>query len=243
MTGSSLKTKLKGLLTEIRAEVQALWDSLSDEERSATGEIDHWAPRDHLAHATFWTERLVTQLLTSAGGEPPNKIDDFQKTNDEVYIANKDRSWEDILTWSTEVNRQLHAALDAASEEMLGDVVGPEGTSGRPLWQTVAFTGIYHPMHHAADIYLERGDFESAQSLQELVAEGIASLDESDTWQGTNQYNLACFYALNGKTKRALDLLKTALERAPNLIEWSKQDEDLVSLRELPEFVEMTAKG
>jgi len=226
MTDSTKKDKLGKLLADVSAEEQALWDSLRDEERNAAGEIDRWAPKDHLAHATFWTERMVAQLQAATGGEPPASIEDYQKTNDEVFESNKNRNWEDIFAWAIEVSRQFHTALDAVSEEVLENTTGSAGTGGRPLWQNVALS-MYHPMHHVADIYLERGDFQSAQSLQERVAEGLAALDDSDAWQGTLQYNLACFYALHDKPQRAL---------SPNLIEWSKQDGDLDSLRELPEF-------
>jgi len=243
MTGSSYKAKLGKLLADVRAEEQTLWDALNDEERNAAGEIDRWAPKDHLAHTTFWTERLVTQLEAATGGEPPQKIDDFQKTNDEVFEANKDRIWEDVLARAIEVNRQFHTALDAVSEEMLEDTAGSEGAGGPPLWRNVAFTGVYHPIHHVADVYLERGDDEVAQAVQERVAERLAALDESDAWQGTTQYNLACFYALHDKPQQALALLKIALKRAPNLLELSKQDSDLDSLRELPEFQAMVAHG
>ncbi|MEA1976547.1 MAG: DinB family protein [Chloroflexota bacterium] len=236
MTGSSHKDNLGKLIADVHAQEQTLWESLSGEERNATGEIDRWAPKDHLAHATFWTERLVTQLQAATGGEPPKSIEDYQKTNDEVFETNKNRNWEDILTWAIEVSRQFHTAFAAVSEEMLQDIPGLEGTGGLPLWQNVAFTGGYHPMHHIADIYLEREDFQSAQAVQERVAEGLAALDDSDAWQGRTLYNLACFYALHDKPQRALTLLETSMKLAPNLIEWSKQDSDLDSLRELPEF-------
>lgn len=235
MTDSTKKDKLAKLLADVRAEEQALWDSLRDEERNAAGIIDHWAPKDHLAHSTFWTERMVARLQAATGGEPPESIEDYQKTNDEVFEANKNRTWEDILAWATEINRQFHTALDAVSEEVLENTTGSAGTGGRPLWQNIALS-MHHPMHHIADIYLERGDFQSAQSLQERVAERLAALDDSDAWQGTMQYNLACFFALHDKPQRALSLLKIAFKRAPNLIEWSKQDNELDSLRELPEF-------
>ena len=243
MTRTSYKDKLGKLLADVRAEEQALWDSLSDEERNAAGEIDRWAPKDHLAHLTFWTERLITQLQAATGGEPPGPIEDFQKTNEEVFEANKDRSWEDVLAWATDVSRQFHTAFDAVSVEMLQNIPGPEGTGGSPLWRNVAFTGVSHPIHHVADDYFERGEFEGAQSLQEHIAEGLSALDESDTWQGHTQYNLACFYALHDKPQQALSLLKIAFKRAPSLIEWSKQDSDLDSLRELPEFQAMVADG
>ena len=235
MTDSTKKDKLAKLLANVRAEEQALWDALSDEERNSAGEIDRWAPKDHLAHVTFWTERLVAQLQAATGGDPPESIEDYQKTNDEVYETNKDRSWEDILVWATEVRTQFYKAFDAVSEETLADPDGPGGMGGRPLWQNVALS-MYHPMHHIADIYLERGDFQTAQSVQERVAEELAALDDSDAWQGRTLYNLACFYALRDKPQRALTLLETAMKLSPNLIEWSKQDGDLDSLRELPEF-------
>jgi len=243
MTGSSNKTKLGILLADVRTEEQTLWDALSDEERNAAGEINRWAPKDHLAHTTFWTERLITQLQAATGGEPPGSIDDYQKTNDEVFEANKNRNWEDILAWAIEANRQFHTAFNAVSEEMLQDSAGVEGAGGPPLWRNVALTGVYHPMHHIADIYLERGDFQSAQAVQERVAEGLAALDDSDAWKGPRQYNLACFYALHDKPQRALTLLKTAMKLSPNLMERSKQDSDLDSLRELPEFQVMVADG
>ena len=235
MTDSTKKDKLAKLLANVRAEEQALWDSLRDEERNASGEINRWAPKDHLAHTTFWTERMVAQLQAATGGEPLGSIEDYQKTNDEVFEANKNRNWEDVLAWATEVSRQFHTALDAVSEEVLEDTTESAGTGGRPLWQNVALS-MYHPMHHIADIYLERGDFQSAQSVRERVAEGLAALDDSDAWQGRTLYNLACFYALHDKPKRALTLLETTMKLSPNLIEWSKQDSDLDSLRELPEF-------
>jgi len=235
MTDSTKKDKLGKLIADVRTEEQALWDSLRDEERNATGEINRWAPKDHLAHTTFWTERMVAQLQAATGGEPLGSIEDYQKTNDEVFEANKNRNWEDVLAWATDVNRQLHTAFDAVSEKILEDSAGTAGTGGRPLWQYVALS-VYHPMHHVTDMYLERGDFQSAQSVQERVAEGLAALDDSDAWQGRTLYNLACFYALHDKPQRALTLLETAIKLSPNLVEWSKQDNDLDSVRDLPEF-------
>ena len=239
MTEQTIKEKLLKLVADVHVEEQTLWASLSSEERNACGEIDCWGPKDYLAHSTFWTERLVTQLQAAAGGEPPKKIDDFQETNEEVYDAYKDRNWEDVLAWATEVNDQLQSMLDSLSEEKLQDSEGPEGAGGQPLWQNVAVTGIYHPLHHVADVYLQRGDFSSAQVFMERVAEDMAMLDGGDTWQGSMQYNLACFFALHDKPRQALDILEITFKRAPTLVEWSKQDTDLDSLRELPEFQAM----
>jgi len=50
------------------------------------------------------------------------------------------------------------------------------------------------------------------------------------------RYNLACCYALAGQAEKAMDALREALRLAPDLTEWSKQDPDLVSLRERPDY-------
>ena len=50
------------------------------------------------------------------------------------------------------------------------------------------------------------------------------------------RYNLACCYALAGQAEKAMDALREALRLAPDLTEWSKQDTDLVSLRERPDY-------
>jgi adenylate cyclase len=64
----------------------------------------------------------------------------------------------------------------------------------------------------------------------------LSSLDESETWQGNQRYNLACFYALHNRPQQAIDLLEESFAKNSALIDWSKEDSDLDSLRELPRF-------
>ena len=49
-------------------------------------------------------------------------------------------------------------------------------------------------------------------------------------------YNLACFYATTGQPDKALPLLPEALRLRPDLVEWSKEDSDLDTLRDMPAF-------
>jgi len=64
----------------------------------------------------------------------------------------------------------------------------------------------------------------------------MAALDPASSWQGTVEYNLACFYALHNLPQAALDCLASAFAQNPDLIDWSKQDPDLDSLRSHPTF-------
>ncbi len=47
---------------------------------------------------------------------------------------------------------------------------------------------------------------------------------------------LVCFFSLNDKADRAIELLREAFALNAGLLEWSQQDSDLDALRELPEY-------
>lgn len=49
-------------------------------------------------------------------------------------------------------------------------------------------------------------------------------------------YNLACYYALLGRKKEAMEYLKEALENNDSMKEWAREDSDLDSLINEPEF-------
>lgn len=56
---------------------------------------------------------------------------------------------------------------------------------------------------------------------------------ELPAWiKGSFLYNLACFYTLQNQLEQAVARLQEALTLAPDLIEWSMSDPDLVALRD-----------
>jgi len=89
---------------------------------------------------------------------------------------------------------------------------------------------------HLGPLLIERGEKEYATELQEKAAKLLSELDESQSWQGAVRYNLACHYALAGETETAIEELREALELNPELTEWSKEDSDLASIREEPDY-------
>jgi hypothetical protein len=230
------KSVLIGLLEEARAEEHAFWEGLSEAERTATGSPDRWSAKDVFAHITVWKDRLADHLEAAASGREYQRVQDIQAANREVYEANRGRSWEDLWGYEEQVFARLLAVVGASTEAALDDPDRFDWTRGRPLWKNVGFTGYFHPLDHLSHLYVGRSDIDRGLELQEEVAKNMGALDAADDWQGTTLYNLACFYALNHLAEPALEKLGQALKLSPELVEWSKEDSDLDSLRDLPGY-------
>jgi tetratricopeptide (TPR) repeat protein len=81
----------------------------------------------------------------------------------------------------------------------------------------------------AAFPYFSSGEYEKAK---EVLAEAHRLQPE----HGGVAYNLACAEARLGETEAAIEHLRVALERQPELAELAKTDEDLESIRDDPRF-------
>lgn len=231
------KSRLKNLLLAQHRYEQRVWSGLSDEEKEATGELGDWAAKDYIVHVTYWRE-IYTQRLRAAvsGGEVPPPDPDFLLSNDAVFEEHKNDPWNAVMNWAGQAQDELIQAIDAIDEPSLIDPEKFDWTNDRPLWQYIAFGEGYHPYAHLGDILILSGKDQEAEKVQLDLYEALTALDESETWRGTQRYNLACFYALHDQPERALDLLGESLRLNPALIDWSKKDSDLDPLRELPGF-------
>ncbi|MEA2423803.1 MAG: hypothetical protein QOH13_213, partial [Thermoleophilaceae bacterium] len=68
-----------------------------------------------------------------------------------------------------------------------------------------------------------------------LLEEGLEVWPESPSLH----YGFACWEALHGDKEQALDHLRRSIEREREVREWAQNDEDLLSLREEPEFKQL----
>lgn len=230
------KNRLIKLLEALQDKQAWIWSLMDDDQRNHSGTVEDWGPKDHLAHANFWTERVIAQLKLADGEQTLDRLEEFKKTNEETFGEFKDQSWQEIHLWSEQVHSQLIQALSAISREALDDPERFEWTNHRPLWNEVVFTGVYHRVQHTCDILNICGMADHVTGIQEQFAQMMEELDDSDQWRGTTKYNLACYYALDGNSEAALETIQEAILQNPSLLEWSKQDSDLDSLRDLPEF-------
>ena len=74
---------------------------------------------------------------------------------------------------------------------------------------------------------------------REILAEGL----ERHPASGSLYYNLACLEAVQGETDRALASLGEAIRLRPAAAGWARDDEDLASLRDDPEFLALVGRG
>jgi tetratricopeptide (TPR) repeat protein len=237
-----LKSKLIELLERALAEERALFARLPEDERARRGEPDRWAPKDVIVHLAGWKERLAANLAAAGRGETPLRNDDYEAVNAREFEDNRDRSWPEVLAKAEEACRHLTEQVEVRSEaELMGTDTLP-WQDERPLWRLIAGTGTMHPLGiHLGPLYLELGETKVATELQEETARLLGELDESEDWRGLICYNLACHYAVAGASERAIGELCRALELNPGLTEWSKEDPDLVSIRDRPGYLALYA--
>jgi hypothetical protein len=239
MDNIPLKARLIDLLQHVRADEQALIAELSDADRAAAGTLEHWSAKDLVAHITAWRRRLAERLEAALRGETPQFIDtaDLDEVNAATFEENSGRSWADVLAESERVFDRVVALLSQFTEGDLTDPNRYPWRKGDPLWWNVLGNSFFHPETHMIEHYRERNDIAGLERLSEGIAAAVQSkLGDSPRMRGLGLYNVACVYATTGKPEKALPLLREALPLHPRLFEWSKQDPDLDSLRDHPEY-------
>jgi tetratricopeptide (TPR) repeat protein len=234
-------------VTQVQAALLKLLDSahsaqrewveeLSDAQRNVVGTAEEWSVKDMLAHVTFWQQESAERLAAVRGGREPQLLGDFQQVNERVFEERRAQPWGQVL----ETAEQTHAALvehvAALDDQSLTDPQRFAWTRGQPLTANILGNAFWHPLEHVARYYVASGQQERASQLLDRAVvqdEALATLPGDC---GATLYNLACFYATTGQPDKALPLLPDALRLRPDLVEWSKQDSDLDTLREAPAF-------
>ena len=232
----TLNKRLSDLLRTMRDEVLDFDGRLNDEQRAETGLPDAWSAKDEVAHCMVWAGRTLDDIQAAAAGEPTPEpeSDDFSEENRIVFERHRDDTWEQVKKMVEGTYGRAIAFVDGKAESDL--LAHPEGLE-YPVWREIAGSYISHTMFHIWE-YLEKHGYASEIPgiFGEQFFERVIALHDDPGWRGTAYYNLACQDALNGNSEQAIAYLSQALHYNPNLIEWSQQDSDLDSLRELDAF-------
>ncbi len=211
------------------------------------GTLERWSVKDTLAHIVAWQTRWVDWLGPVAQGKPldengPRHLNysdaEENERNAQIFEEYKGRSWDDVLAESRRVYARFLELVPLMSEDDFANPQRFAWSSGRPFWRRMTGTFYWHPQGHVMEACLARGETERGMQVASSFAHQARD-DETTEEQAGALYNLACFYARVGKSREAIATLKPAFLLNPDLMDWCKQDHDLDSLRDLPEFREL----
>ena len=234
MDALSEKQMILNLVQATYLDLMDLVATLSPQEKKARGNLQMWSAKDMVTHLVFWERHFINQLNKMVKGEKiPMAGDYLDQVNDGVLVEHMDQSLEDGLSEYQKIHAELLSKYKVFTTEDLNDPKKFAWLEGQSMSDRILGNSVWHPLSHIADFYVKRGMLEKAIHLQK------ASTDKLKIFPGWGPkaiYNLACFYALNGMIEKAIPNLKEAFKLRPDLLEWSKQDSDLILLRDLPEF-------
>ena len=223
---------LQEIVARARALEQTLAGFFDEQARAATGTVENWAPKDHFVHLAVWQAWQARRLEAIATGNPPEPPAD----NEIVFAEYRDQPWE--TTWALAM-RALDddaAAVAQTSDEDLTDPNRFPWSNGRSLVSSFISNVYLHPIEHLVQMYEERGDLAAAEQVQLESVALMSSLFGKGEEYANAVYNLGCFYAKRGRAEDAIAQVREALTVNPKLTEWSKEDADLDSLREMPAY-------
>ena len=239
MNDSLMKPRILELLRFAHEEEQELMGTLSEAERNATGTAERWSAKDFLVNIMTWKELQTQKLAMAVRGETPPEWRDMQVVNainGRAREKYRDVSFQDVQQEAGRIYAALVAQVESMSEEELNDPDRYEWANSEALWEETLGNGLWHPFSQMVALSMQRGDRETAELLQEKLLQAMRGADLPPGTTGVMLYNQACFYATNGWPEKALAMLPEALRLRPTLLEWSKHDSDLDSLRADPRF-------
>lgn len=235
----SLKTRFANLLHYLRDVQLAFADHLTEEERATAGTEQHWSAKDTLFHNMVWANFHLTRLQAfERDGVWPEREDggDFDKSNREIFEEYRNKTWDEAYAMVRDTYAAADAYLARTSEDELLTEIEFEGKQYEK-WRVIAADHIVHPMIHLWEyLHKHHHDDVLADVFGEPFLASLVEVSDDPGWRGTQLYNVACIRALSGQTQQAIADLRAGLQLAPSLIDWSKEDPDLDSLRDDPAY-------
>jgi tetratricopeptide (TPR) repeat protein len=223
---------LLALLRQAQIRQNTFFQELPQGSLEIIGEPDFWSAKDHVAHLTFWRQRLTLRLQAHLRKAPQPNIDHFEQLNPIVFQESRSRAWPDILAESDQAYADLIEVTEQLSDEDLTTSDRFDWLpDGMPLYLSFMGNWYEHTQIHLGSYCLEHHDLAGATHVYEVWASTIVEAEVPSPLKGNILYNLACFYALNDQLEKAATSLERALELAPELKEWSLKDADLDALR------------
>jgi len=187
-----------------------------------------WNPKDFQAHLTAWKARQADRLgAVREGRTVAPGMDDPEEDalNAELRAARIDWDWVAVVQEADAVTDRLIQELRQSDPDALR-------ASDRLLTGTFG-NGVLHTLTHVRWL-LEAGvplDHRRVAVFEDEALRVLSATAIPDVARAVGTYDLACYHALRGSPDLARSLLRDAFRIDPELIEFSRTDEELHSLR------------
>ena len=228
MTDETFTDALATTVQTARNAERDLFGGLDEEIRERPIRAGDWNPKDFQAHLTAWKSRQAGRFAAvREGRELPPAMDDHEEDalNARLRETRIDWDWAAIVEEADAVTGRLvreirNADVDLlrASDRLLS------GTLGNGVLHTI--THIRWLLEAGVPLDRERG---SAFAHEARRVVGAAAIPEKARAVGL--YDLACYHALSGSPDEARSLLRDAFRLDQELVEFSRTDEELLSIR------------
>ncbi len=231
MTHHAFKPLLLDLLRQAQINQNAFFQQLSPTELATIGTAECWSAKDHVAHMTFWRQRLALRLQAIIRKEPQPEGENFEELNPIIFEEHRHRPWPTLLSESDQAYAELIALASQLTEE---DLTASQRfdwiDSGMPLYITFMGNCYEHTQVHLAQYLLDRHDLDRALEIYESWANRVIEAEVPATLKGYILYNLACFYATHNRLEQARPILQQAFTLYPTTREFALTDPDLAAL-------------
>lgn len=232
-----LKYKLVELLGICHQNEISFISGVNEQEKNLSGTAEQWSVKDEIVHIAAWKGIMCERFRAFHADQTPPEFDDWDAVNEEIFHRHEADSWSEAVDYLERSYKQLVGQVQSTSEDDLLDSERYPWLKGRSLWKRTLHNGYFHPHWHMAFWYSKHGEPDRGKQLMETVTDRMGSLDESATWRGQSIYNLACYYALIGEKEMAINRLGQAFALSADMVQWSREDSDLVSLWDDPGYL------
>lgn len=214
----------------------AYFATLGENARLAVGTLDNWAPKDLLAHITYWRRRAVEAASYMSRGQNPPDYPSTEESNRLNFIECQNKSFQTLTREAETVLEAIQLIVERYTQEDLQKVGFHASIPDRSMLGYLLYKCYIHPVYHLSLAYLRLGNMSAVNRLQDGMVKDVLSLDDTPNTRGAVYYDRACFYALTGQKARAIKALQESLANRPELKLQARGDSDLVNLQDDPQF-------
>lgn len=229
MTDESLTDAVAATVETARTAERDLFGGLDATVRERPIREGDWNPKDFQAHLTAWKSRQADRFAAVREGRdlPPMMDGDEEDAINAALRATR-IDW----NWSA-----IEEEADAVTDRLVGEIrrADPEVLRGSERLMSGTFgNGVLHTVTHVRWL-LEAGvplDRARVAAFEEEALRDVRARAIPEKARAVGIYDLACYHALSGSEDVARSLLREAFRMDPDLVEYSRTDDELVSIRD-----------